>query len=382
MKPLSLLIVSILVIFGSISPVAAIPADDTSEPECAFPLEVTDASGETISLDEEPERVVTLNPSAAQIMWEIGAEEKVVGVTKHAMNLEGAEDRTNISTEGETINPEIVASLEPDLVLAPSSQMVTDELVALLREVGLDVYYYSSASSIADVRERTLLTGQLVGECTGAEETVEWMDHELAVVEAALDGQERPGVLYVFFGFTAGGETFIHEIIEAAGGTNIAANVGVSQYQQINEETVIEENPDWIVLNTNSPELPDSEAYETTTAVKENQTIVVNINQLNRPGPRIVHAIAELAEAFHPDAYTEAQNEIGTAAEPAPDEPSDVENGTEDPSTEEASVEESASEPPESPEDQPGFGVATGVVALIITFFGNRRLSSTSGDDV
>jgi iron complex transport system substrate-binding protein len=365
-----------LVVCASVAPVGGAPtANEPFSPgqsvtadQCTFPFETTDGMGERVTLSEEPDRVVTLNPSAAQTMWEIGAEGKVVGLTKHAMNLDGAGERTNISTDGQTINPEAVVALEPDLVLAPSSQMVTEELVEVLRNAGLTVYYYPSAGSIDDVRERTLLTGQLVGECEGASETVEWMDGELAVVEEAVDGRERPDVLYTFFGFTAGSDTFIHEIIEASGGTNVAAELGISEYEQVNEEAIVEvENGgglDWIVLNTNSPELPDSPAYDETTAVRENQTVVIDINHLNRPAPRIVHAITELAATFHPEAYADAQ----AAAESTENAvvATDVTHATDDPGA------------PDDPEDQPGFGSLAALAALVVGLLAAKRRSGRS----
>lgn len=380
MQRLPLVFFAVLIALASIAPVAGAPAAIESDAaQCTFPFEATDATGTTVSLSEEPERVVTLNPSAAQTMWEIGAEEKVVGLSKHAMNLEGADERGNISTADETINPEAVVELEPDLVLAPSSRMVSEELVEVLREAGLTVYFYPSAGSIDDVRERTLLTGQLVGECEGAVETVEWMDEELRIVEEALEGRERPDVLYVFFGFTAGSDTFIHEIIEASGGTNVAAEVGISEYEQVNEEMVIQENPDWIVLNSNSPEIPDSAAYNETTAVRENQTVVININHLNRPAPRIVHAITELAEAFHPEAYAEARTASESNASDTSgtdsSESSATESGESDSSPNEASPDEG-----DTVEEQPGFGASVALVALVVGLLGAKRRSVRSDD--
>lgn len=304
-------LVAVFVVVTMVAPGAVAGAGGGAAPaqtagECTFPLAVTDATGTEVTIEEEPESVVTLNPSAAQMLWEIGAEEKATGVTKHAMNLDGAGERTNISAAGETISPEIVADVGPDLVLAPSSTVVDEEVVEVLREAGLTVYMYPSAESIDEVRERTLLTGQLVGECAGAEETVEWMDREIGIVQDAVEDEPKPDALYVFFGFTAGEETFIHEILETAGANNVAGDMGIAEYQQPNAESVAVEDPDWIVLNTDSPDVPEGEGYGETTAVQENQTVTINTNYLNRPAPRIVYAVRQLTETFHPEAYEEA----------------------------------------------------------------------------
>lgn len=366
---------------GSVAALGGIDGETTQSAECEFPVSETDATGETVTIGEEPESIVTLNPSAAQMLWEMGAEEKVVGVTKHAMNLEGASDRTNISAEGPTISHEIVVDLDPDLVLVPLSGVATEEDVETLREAGLTVYAFPTADSIDEVRERTLLTGALVGNCEGATETVEWMDEELEFVEAAVADEERPDVLYEFFGFTTGSGTHIHEILEAAGGNNIAAEAGIEGYQPVNEEIVIDMDPDWIVMNDNSPELPDGEGFEGTTAVQVNQTVVINTNHINRPGPRIVYAITALAETFHPEAYAEAVE--AAEATPTPT-PTEEETPTPTPDQDDTSTPDSDDATDDSPtdgdstdvdDDGAGFGalVAVGaLLALSTVVFGRR----------
>ncbi|ELZ02917.1 periplasmic binding protein [Natrialba chahannaoensis JCM 10990] len=361
--------IAVLVMIGFVSPLAAAgttgvagvgsaPTADKSNLTCSFPLTVTDDTGTEIELEERPESVVTINPSAAQTMWEIGAEDQVVGTTQHAENLEGAEDRTSISTESETIEHEIIIDLDPDLVLAPSSNYVTEEDVETLRGAGVTVYYFDSATSIDDVRDRTHTIGSLVGECDGAAETVDWMDEELAIVEDALEGEERPDVLYTFFGFTAGEETFIHELIEAAGGTNVAAEAGIAEYQQPTDEMIVEQDPEWLVLNTNSPEVPDAPAYESTTAVETNQTVTIKTNHLNRPGPRVVHAVTAMAEAFHPEAYAEAVADAETESETDADDESQADSDS-------GSDSDSDSDSTDDSDGLPGFGIVSASAALL-----------------
>lgn len=333
--------------------------------ECSFPFTVTDATGTDVHIDEEPETVVTLNPSAAQTMWEIGAREKVVGVTKHASNLEGADDRKNVSAAGETISTELVTELDPDLVLVPSSTVATEEIVETLREAGLTVYYYPTSDSIDEVRDRTVLTGRMVGECEGAHRTVEWMDEELDVVERAVADEPHPGVLYVFFGFTAGNGTHVHDVLETAGATNLAAEAGIDGYEQLNEETVVEADPDWIVLNSNSPELPDGAGFEQTSAVESNRTVIIDINVINRPGPRIVHAVTRLAETFHPEAYADAKR--AGESTPTPDQSIEGTPPTDSNSPGNSTPTENlTSTPLGGPDEQPGFGAISALASLVI----------------
>ena len=330
---------------------------------CSFPFERVDATGTTVHVEAEPERVVTLNPSAAQTMWEIGARGKVVGVTKHAMNLEGARERTNVSGAGRTINFEEVVGLSPDLVLAPNT--VDNETVERLRSAGLTIYRYREARGIEDIYRKTRVTGRLVGACEGANETVAWMQDRLSVVREAVEDEEPVSALYVFYGYTAGGETFIDEIITTAGAENVAAEAGVTGYRQVNEEVVVDRQVEWIVLNSDSPTLPDSPAFEDTVAVQRNQTAVVNVNHLNRPAPRVVHAVSTLAETFHPEAYASA-NATATpspTASPSPTPTATVPAGspTASPTT------ATGGEPTTTDTSGPGLGVAAALVGVVLT---------------
>lgn len=341
-------VIAVFVVISMAMPAAI--AGATATEHCSFPHTTTDASGTEITINEEPTRVVTLSPSAAQTMWEIGARDKVVGMTRFASYLNGSDDRTLISGEEQAIVIERVVNLTPDLVLAPNT--VQNDTVDKLREAGLTVYHFPPVTSVPGVYEATSTIGRLTGTCDGAESTVSWMQERIGVVEDAVAGQDRPDVLYLFFGFTAGNQTFIHEILTTAGGTNVAAEVGINSYQQISEEVVVEQDPDWIVLNSDDPAIPNSNAYNNTTAVQQDQVVVVQIEHINQPAPRIVHAITKLAKQFHPDAYATA-NTTPTPTPTVTDEP------TASP-TQPTVTDQPATESP----GQPGFGVLMTVAIL------------------
>lgn len=346
-------LVATLLVLSLVGPVAATAPTTT----CAFPVTVTDRTGTAVTVEREPDRVVTLAPSAAQTMWEIGAREKVVGLTKHASYLEGAESRTQVSTAEQLVSVEAVVGAEPDLVLAP--HLVSNETVERLRSAGVTVYAFGQAATIEDVYAKTRLTGRLTGECTGAEETVSWMRERIGVVREAVDGQERPDVLYLFFGFTAGRGTFIDEIVQTAGGSNVAAAVNVSGYRQLSPEVVVREDPDWIVVNSENPMGLDGAAYNQTTAAKRNQTLVVQIEHVNQPAPRIVHAITLLAEHFHPDAYAAANATATRTATPTAA------------ATEPSPTVTAPAEQTEAP-GQDGFGALLAVIGLAAAVFARR----------
>lgn len=354
-------LLAVVVLTAAFAP--AVAGAQTAEGDCSFPVERTDVTGTEVRVTEEPTRVVTLNPSAAQTMWEIGAQEKVTGVTKYASNLDGAAEKTNISGAGQTINNEEVVGLEPDLVLAPNT--VSNDTVGTLREAGLTVYRFQEAESIDDIKRKTAIIGELTGECAGATETVKWMESRLATVDQAVEGTDRPDAIYVFFSYTSGQNTFIHTLIERAGGNNIAADADIDGYKPVNQEVVINRNPEWILLNSDWDEVPKTAAYNSTTAVQEDNVLVINKNQLNRPAPRVVYALTAMAETFHPEAYAAANTTDTTTAMSTATEDTTAET-TADPSEQTPTT---AEQTPATAEQtagggSPGFGLVAALLAL------------------
>ena len=358
----------VLLAAGAAPPVTA--STETSGPihatetTCSFPVTVTDATGASVTVAGEPQRIVTLSPSAAQIMWEIGGKSKVVGVSQYAAYLEGAGSRTNVSGAGNAYTDvETVITLEPDLVLAPNT--IPNDTVRKLRQAELTVYRYQAAESITDIENQTRLTGTLTGECAGAQQTTARMRSQLERVHRAVDGADRPRVLYTFFGYTAGEDTFIDQIITTAGGENVAAEAGISGYKLISEETIIDQNPQWIVRNDQQPTVPRSQAYNSTDAVKQGNVVVLNRNYISQPAPRVVQPITTLARTLHPDAYAAAnvtQGASATASASAtgtgePTSPTGTNAST-------AAAGASPSTPGTTATTTPGFGVGVGVACV------------------
>jgi len=336
-----------------VSAAGAVDASAAAQEDCSFPVTLTDAKGNDVTLEERPDSVVALQPSAAQTMWEIGAEGQVSGlpVSQYTEYLDGREDKTDISQDdGVSANIEAVVATEADLVLAPNS--TPDPTIEQLRDVGMTVYEFRMAESIEDIYEKTNTTGRLTGNCEGAAETVDEMQTDIQVVQEAVSGEERGTVYYQMTGgFTAGEGTFINRIIELGGGENIAASANVTGYAQLSNEVVVDENPEWILVQEQFG-LQGSEALSNTTAVREDQIIEVNANYLNQPAPRVVIPISRIAESIHPEAYAEANASVRAEAGT---------NGTAD----DAESSDGGG--------QPGMGVGAAVAALVATLALARR---------
>jgi len=334
---------TLLLLVGLVAATGPVAAEHDAA-DCSFPITETDATGTEMTLTEPAADVVVLDASSAQVFWEIGAEDRVTGmpVEDFTAYLEGSETRTDV-TDGQQVDVERVVELDPDLVIAPN--YLDEETVEQLRETGLTVYQLGLEDSIQAIYDKTALYGHFVDECGAATETISATQTEVEEIEAAVAGLDRPRVLYHFFGFAAGSETFIHELLEAAGGTNLAAEAGISGYVEISDEVVVEEDPEWIVAPSHAG-LPEGEPYASTTALRSEQTLVVDENLVSQAGPRIVVPLREMAEAFHPEAFD------APTGEPTPTD----------------------SEPSPEPDEQPGFGTSVAVTALLVAAaLGMRR---------
>jgi iron complex transport system substrate-binding protein len=271
---------------------------------------MTDVTGTEVTLDERPERIVALQPSDAQNLWEIGAQDRVVGlpVTQYTSYLDGRPDEADVSGEGTV---EKVVGTDPDLVLAAN---VSDpETVRALRDAGLTVYHFAGVESLDGIARNVETVGRLVGSCESARDEADAF--RLAVErarQAHANATDRPSVLYTFFGYTTGTGTHIHDTIEAAGGENVAAEAGLTGYKELSDEIVIDRNPEWIVY-PDDYSLPEGTPYNDTTAVQQNQTIALDYSYINQPGPRVAIPLTQLAKTWHPEGLAEANRTVSVA---------------------------------------------------------------------
>lgn len=303
-RPLSLLVVLVAALLVA-APVGAAAVNassastaQTDTQECTFPVTDTDATGTEVTVESDPSEVVVLQPSAAQVMWEINASEEVVGmpVKYYTEYLNGTENKTNVVNDDGSVNVEQVVALEPDLVLAPN--IVSNATVDQLRQNGLTVYKFSFGSTLEGIYAKTELVGRLTGNCAAAQERVSKMKASVEEIREMASGDPTPKVLFYMPGnYTAGTGTFIHEAIETAGGENIAATAGISGYKPINEEMVVEHDPEVIVVQEGFS-LPETEVYQSTFAVRNDQVVSVNSNYISQPAPRVTIPMRTMAETF------------------------------------------------------------------------------------
>jgi len=269
----------------------------------------TDDLGREISIEKVPQRIVSLAPSHTEILFALGLEDRVVGVTRYCNYPEEAKEKEQIGGFA-TADPEKIVALKPDLILAFGS--VQKDLVAELEERGQTVFWFYP-HSVNETLESFERVGELTGQAKAAQQLRKEIEERIERVEAKTENipeQERPTVFRVM-GLdppgTIGGVSFQTDVYRLAGGKNIFAGTD-KDYFQLELDTLLKLDPDIIVICGEDEEgakrnIKDQEGWGDLTAVKTDRIVVISCDLICRPSPRIAQTIEQLAKEFHPELF-------------------------------------------------------------------------------
>ena len=274
-------------------------------------LTFTDGLGREVTLNGPAQRVISLAPSNTEILFAIGAGDQVVGRDQLSDYPEAAKNVTDVGSAFEALDTETIVSLTPDLVLA--AEINTPEQVKQLEDLGLTVYYLNNPLTLEDMYGNLEIVAQLTGHEDETASLIESLKARVAAVDEKIAPiSSRPGVFYELDGtdpakpFTAGKGTFIKQLIDRAGGYNIASEL--DGYPQISLEQVVAADPAFIILGDArygvTPEsIAQRPGWENLTAVKNGKVLPFNDDLVSRPGPRLVDALEELAKLLRPELF-------------------------------------------------------------------------------
>ncbi len=274
-------------------------------------LEVTDQMGRKVGLVAMPQRIISLAPSNTEILFALGLADRVVAVTDYCNYPPEAIDKPSIGGFS-TPNIEEIIALSPDLVLATSRH--EDQIIPQLEDKGITVFALNP-ETLDDVLASIVLTGRITGaEANAAELVYEIQQRIKAVTEktAGLPLEQRPATFYVLWHDplkTAGSGTLQDELIQKAGGTNIARET--TGYANISLEVVVNENPAVIIAGT-SHGSSDDQTYQFartesrlngSDAHQYDRVYAIDSDLTSRAGPRLVLGLEKLAEFIHPEIF-------------------------------------------------------------------------------
>ncbi|HEU4965683.1 MAG TPA: ABC transporter substrate-binding protein [Bacilli bacterium] len=280
----------------------------TKQATTVYPLTYTDATGTTVTIEQEPQRIVSLLPSNTEILYALGLGDKVVGVTKWDDYPAEAKEKPIIGDLKP--NAEAVLAQKPDLILGGASAQGAD--IEALRKLGLTVIAFE-ATTIAEAEQVIQDVGQITNTASQADEVVADMKHTVATVTAktkSLSAKEKPRV-YVELSaapdiYTAAQGTFMDEMITLVGGTNIFGDL--KGWKKVSSEQVVAKNPQVIIATHGTTEdmkqlVAKRGGWKQVEATKQGRILAVDTNLVSRPGPRLADGLLEFAKAIHPELF-------------------------------------------------------------------------------
>lgn len=280
-------------------------------PAPAFPLTVTDDEGTSVDLAAEPETIVSLTPATTEILFALGAGDRVVATDDGSDYPDEAASLPDVATFA-SVDVEKVVALEPDLVIAGGLGFTPADAIDRLRDLDVPVVVVY-APTVEGVYKDIELLGMATGTTEEATALTADMRADIDAVSSAVAGQSpKPRVFYdVGYDDTTGAifapaeDSFLAEMVTAAGGDVITT--GDPNSYELPLETLIDKDPQLIVLGTNpfySP-TPESVAkrtgWDALTAVRNGDIRPVRDIEITRPGPRLPIGLRALAGAIWPD---------------------------------------------------------------------------------
>lgn len=270
----------------------------------------TDDIGRKIEISERPSRIISLAPSITEILFYLDLGDRVVGVTDFCNYPEEARKKPSI---GFIISPDIekIVSLKPDLVFATAEGNRPD-VVDTLKRVGIKVYVLNP-HSLEDILQEILSIGEMTGQIDRAREKVEDLRSRIEAIRKRAEGIKRVKILYLISLdpiISAGPGSFIHNLIEIAGGENVAVQLS-TRYPRMQMEEIVVRDPE-VILGP-----PDvikdigawKRKWDKIFAIRHNRVYSIDPDIINRPGPRIVEGLEQVFQYIHEKSKIKMQND-------------------------------------------------------------------------
>ena len=282
------------------------------------PLAVNDYYGTPIVFPPTaPQRIVSLVPSASEILGALNLQDRVVGVDFYTAYPPALAKLPKVSDVNGKYNNEQIELLKPDLVLSYGG--LTKQYDRQLQSLGLHVVDLPIAANLEQILRQVLVVGRLTFTQSVAQALVNSLQQQIDAIKKAVAGTIAPSVMieiddsapgkpYVF-----GGGSYGDELLQDANGINIFhSDTNNGGYPQVTDEAVIAANPQFIIV-TEDPSYGGNPAlvykrpnWSNIQAVKSRQVYRINVNITQQAGPRLVEGLRCLAQIIHPHSFTGA----------------------------------------------------------------------------
>lgn len=272
---------------------AASPAATSKSSSDQFPVTIREATGATVAIAKQPHRIVSLSPTATEMLYAINAGAQVVAVDEQS-NYPANAPITRLS--GFTPNIEAIAAYTPDLVIASDD---TSGLVHGLGALNIPTLIQPAAKNLADTYAQIKQLGAATGHAAQADSVDQKMRSDVAGIVASIPKTSKALTVYHELDdtyYSATSNTFIGQAYALLGLKNIAdgATATAPDYPQLSAEYIVASSPDMIVLADTKCCRQDLHTvsarpgWTSIAAVRSGQVIGVDDDVASRWGPRVV----------------------------------------------------------------------------------------------
>jgi iron complex transport system substrate-binding protein len=272
-----------------------------------YPMTLTDDEGTSVTLPAEPQRIVSLTPAETEILFALGAGDRVVGKVEDIANYPPEAADVPVMGRFDGVDVEQIVDADADLVLAGGSGGTPPDAIEQLRSLGvpvLVVYAPDVDGALADIK----LTAAAVGRPAEGAALVADMRQAFDEVAAATAGADRPRV-FIETGnqpavYGIADDSVYAEMVELAGG--VAVTTGSATNWEMPVERLVAEDPEIILLadaayGATAEEVSARPGWDVVSAVRGGAIHPIDDIVLTRPGPRLTEGLRLLLEALHPE---------------------------------------------------------------------------------
>jgi len=267
---------------------------------------LTDETGRRVNVPAHPRRIVSLAPDITEILFALGLEKEIVGVTRFSDYPEAARTRTKV---GSYINLSLerILGLHPDLVIGTTNGN-RKEAVDKLAMAGIPVYV-TNPQRFSNIAETIVNIGRITGRDAAARKLAGEMKRKADRIVSRTVDCRKPKVFVQIDSnplISIGRNTIYHELIGMAGGINIAGRAQ-GKYPRYSMESVIKERPDVILISSmigkasRKAALDSWSRWQDIPAVRNRRIYFIDSDLTDRFSPRIVHGLEKIAEILHPE---------------------------------------------------------------------------------
>ena len=290
--------------------------EKTEEAGETFPVTVTDQLGREVTIEKEPQKLVSGYYVSTSIVIALNLEDKLVGVEakagKRAIYKLAAEDIVNLPSVGtaKEFDLEGCAALSPDLVIVPAK---LKDKIASMEELGLTVIAVNPENNDL-LKEAVELIGKATGQTAKADDLVKTVDKGISSLKDRVGSETNPTVYLAGNSNilqTAGAKMYQNTLIENAGGVNVAAEIDDNYWAEVSYEQILKWDPDYIIIAADADYTVDDVLKDTNLAdckaVKNGNVYIVpsDAEALDSPVPAGYLGSYYIASVIHSDVVSE-----------------------------------------------------------------------------